>query len=33
MIIASFNYGEIEWHPERVSNIKQFINIYIYIYI
>ena len=27
MIIVSFNYGEIEWHPERVSNIKQFINI------
>ena len=25
---VALNYGEIEWHPERVSNIKPFINKY-----
>ena len=27
-VIVALNYGEIESHPERVLNIKWFINIY-----
>ena len=26
MVTVALNYGEIELHPERVSNIKPFIN-------
>ena len=28
MVIVSLNYEEIKWNPERVSNIKAFINKY-----
>ena len=28
MVAVALNYGEIESHPERVSNIKPFINKY-----
>ena len=27
-VIVALNYGEIESHPERVSNIKWFVNMY-----
>ena len=28
VIIVALGYGEIEWHPEKVSNIKPFITKY-----
>ena len=27
-VTVALNYGEIEWNPDRVSNIKPFINEY-----
>ena len=26
--MAALNYGEIKWNPERISNVKPFINKY-----
>ena len=26
--MVALNYGETQWNPERISNIKQFINNY-----